>query len=144
MLRDDRQAALDEAIVALQNEAAHGRDAADRVEHAHLARLLGETAEQLERYAERLKPDMQHLGDLPSEPDQEAEFLEGLFSRIQAALSGDAEATVVEERIDGLDRLLEYLQAALDVQPPAPVDEHLRAAHRFARNARERLEDLTP
>lgn len=144
MIRDERQAALDDAIVALQNEAAHGRDAAERLDHTHLAQLLRDTAEHLERYAERLKPDMQHLGDLPSEPDQEAEFLEGLFSRIQAALSEDAEASVVAERIDGLGRLLETLRAALDAQPPTPVDEHLRAALRFARGARERLEDLSP
>lgn len=142
MIRDEQQAALDEAIVALQNEADHQRDAAERVGRAQFASLLRDTADRCEAHAERLKPDMQALHDLPSEPDQEAEFFEGLLSRIQAALWGDTEQAVLSERIEGLARVRQSLQAALDSAPPAPIDEHLRTALEFVSSASEQLRHL--
>lgn len=145
MIRDERQAALDEAIVALQDEAAQARDAADRLADDHrLADLLRGNASQYEYYANRLKPDMQALDDLPSEPDHEAEILEGLFSRIQAAFSGDPRMSVLNERIQGLQQVLARVDAALQAQPPQPIVDHLRAARRFLQNARDRLQSLTP
>lgn len=145
MIRDERQAALDEVIVALQNEADHARDAADRLaDDDQLAELLRSNASRYDAFAERLKLDMQSLDDLPSEPDQEAEILEGLFSRIHAALSGDARAAVVQERIDRLAQLLESLQAALRSDPPQAIAEHLQAAARYVQTANDRLRALAP
>ena len=144
MIRDERQAALDEAIVALQNEAAQAADAADRIDDQRLADLLRDTASRCEAYANALKPDMTALDDLPREPDQEAEMLEALFSRIHAAFSGDPRATVLHERIEGLEQLLGYLRAAIDAQPPQPITDHLHAAERYAAAARDRLRALAP
>lgn len=142
MIRDDQQTALDEAIVALQNEAVHQRDAAGRVEQQRLSDVLRDTADRCEAHADRLKPDMEALHDLPSEPDQEAEFLEGLFSRIQAVLSGDTERAVVQERIEGLGQLRQCLQNALDTAPPQPIEEHLQTALEFVVSARQQLQNL--
>lgn len=135
---------MDEAIVALQNEAAHASDAADRIEDPDLASLLRDTASRCEAYADRLKPDLQNLDDLPSEPDQEAEIFEALFSRIQAALSGDPRAAVVHERIQAMGQVQQCLQTALDTGPPQPAAEHLRAALEFVASARRRLQALAP
>lgn len=144
MIRDDQQAALDDAIVALQNEAAHLRDAADRVERAQFAEVLRDTASRCETHAELLKPDMQALHDLPSEPDQEAEFFQGIFSRIQAALSADADLEVLRERVEGLKTTRQYVQMALDAAPPPPVDGHLHTTLEFVTSAVRQLQRLQP
>ena len=144
MIRDERQAALDEAIVALQNEAAHAADAADRIDDHRLADLLRDTASRCEAYANALKPDMKALEDLPSEPDQEAEMLEALFSRIHAAFSGDPRATVLQERSQGLEQVLGCLRAAIATQPPQAIADHLHAAEHYVAAARDRLRALAP
>lgn len=146
MIRDERQAALDETIVSLQDEAAQTRDAAERLaeEDERLAQILRANAAQFEYYANRLKPDMQLLNDLPREPDQEMEILEGLFSRVHAALSRDPRSSALNERIAGIDRLAECVHATLRTQPPQPIVDHLQAAARFLQGARERLQSLAP
>lgn len=143
MIRDELQTALDEAIVSLQDEAVQTRDAADRLaDDDQLAALLRANAEQYEHYAGELKPDLQSLDDLPREPEHESEILEGLVSRIQAALSGDPRASVLNERIAGIERVLTCMDAALSAQPPQPIADHLHATQRFLQNARQQLQSL--
>lgn len=143
MFRDKCQVALDEAIVSLQNEAAHSLDAAQRLDDPDLSALLRDSATRCEAFAERLKPDMEALHDLPSEPDQEAEILEGLMSRIQAAFAGDGRTSVLRERISGMEYVQERLRAVVDTQPPPVILDHVRAALDFARAAQARLREIT-
>ncbi len=146
MIRDERQVALDETIVSLQDEAAQTRDSAERLgnDDERLAQVLRANATQFEYYANRLKPDMQILNDLPREPVQEIEILEGLFSRIQAAFSGDPRRSALDERLQGIHRLADCVDAALQTQPPQPIVDHLQALRRYLHTAGERLHSLAP
>lgn len=141
MLRDDRQTALNDVILAC-TEAADGHSrAAQLVEAQGLARVLEALAEQRTAAAEELGEHLKTLGDLPKAPDSDLAAIRELVERVSAALSSDERTRLVEERERAEATVEEAVTAALDDGLPTATRDVLVRLREETRLARERLGD---
>ncbi len=140
MLRDERQAALDEVIVACKALADHYEEAARLAEGRGLAGLFTELAERRGRQAGELEAHLRRLGELPREPDADRETLETLLSRARSALAEDRARELLEEREAGERELLARIDGALAEGFSAATRRALEGLRREAEAAIDRLE----
>lgn len=139
MLRDERQTALNDVVIACSEAAEGHAGAADMVEERDLARVLATLAEQRTAAAAELGEHVRRLGDLPKEPDSDLSTIRDLVARLGAAFSEDERARLIEARERAEAVVEEAVAAALEHEPPAPTQELLARIREEARLARERL-----
>lgn len=139
MLRDDRQTALNDVVVACAEAADGHAHAAQLVEAHELARVLEALAEQRSAAADELGEHLRGLGDLPKAPDSDLEAIRELAERVSAALSADEQTRLVEERERAEAAVEETVAAALDYGLPTATRDVLVRLREEARLARERL-----
>lgn len=139
MLRDDRQAALNDVILACAEAAEGHAHAAELVEAQELARVLEAVAGQRSAAADELGEHLQKLGDLPKAPDSDLSAIRELVERLSAALSLDEQTRLVEERERAEATVEEAVTAALAYDLPTATRDLLVRLREEARVARERL-----
>lgn len=116
MLRDDRQAALNEVIEAcLWAAERHADAAALLLPDEPLARQLLLLATRRRAHADELGRQLQALGDLPGEPTPELTTLQEIVQRVRSALTGDPAAAIRADAESTEDDLAGSVQAALAV-----------------------------
>ncbi len=117
MLRDEKTAAVDDVIVALKQAADAYADAAEivRATDAGLADRLVATATRRDAMAAELERLYRREGELPSDPDTEAETVQQVVRHIKAAL-GNEVAVAREEARAREAGLIGTIQAAIALE----------------------------
>ena len=128
MLRDEPEAALDDVIVALKRAADAYADAAEIVREREpaLADMLAALATRRDGMAAELERQFRRLGDLPSDPDSEAETVEAVVRHLKATF-GDEGAVVRDEALAREDELRALIDHALSAGAPEGAVTLLRA-----------------
>ncbi|HEY0844683.1 MAG TPA: DUF2383 domain-containing protein [Noviherbaspirillum sp.] len=122
LLRDDRQMAIS-AVETLCFETADAyAAAASQTGTPPLAQLFDALAGQRRQLAAELAAHIRALDDLPQQPDPDREALGQVLSGLKALLSGDADGSLIHERLQGEDKLAAALRDAL--QHPLPPETH--------------------
>ncbi|WP_162913280.1 PA2169 family four-helix-bundle protein [Rhodospirillaceae bacterium SYSU D60014] len=139
MLRDERQIALNDVIVACKDAADGYDDAADASGEPELAALFRTYGRRRREVAAELETHIRDLGDLPRNPDADAETIERLFTQLKAILSADERATLLEERERGEVEIGRLVEAALNTDLPEGTKTALRQLGQEASEAAQCL-----
>lgn len=127
MLRDDRQAALNEVVRAAL-EAAHAHEqGAELLEDDASAAALRALAARRARAAAQLGEHLRRLGDLPKEPDADLETARQLLSRVLVALSDDRRDQILQHARHVEEHLATAVRSALEQDLPADTAAVLEA-----------------
>jgi uncharacterized protein (TIGR02284 family) len=113
LLRDDKQAAMNDLLVALEDAADRYRDAAQIAHEPALASLFQRLARRRLDMAREARAHLRRLGDLPRTPDSDLETIESLLTHVKAALSPDERRTLLIERSRTEARVEELIKTAL-------------------------------
>jgi hypothetical protein len=136
LLRSDAEIALDEALLAAAEAGRLYREAALKCQSPASPQLAA-AADLRDRVAEELAEAARRAGWLPRAPDPDAEAARAIGDEIGAALAGDCEAPLEEERrradAQAVDKL--RLLAAFEELPPPVVEIAGRALGQLAPDA---------
>lgn len=125
LLRDDRQVAVN-AVETLCFETADGYDAAASTTRTpQLAELFSGFAQQRRTLAAELAAHIRALDDLPQQPDPDREAIGQVLSGIRAMLSANADAALIEERLQAEQKLADAARGALQFDLPAQTRDML-------------------
>jgi uncharacterized protein (TIGR02284 family) len=141
ILREQREIRLNAVIEAAVEAADHYEEEAERVGEERIARLFADLGCRRREMSETLGDHIRRLGDLPLEPDPEAELLHEVASRIRTATE-DPRRVLLEERIEAEDDLKMRINAALKTDLPADTLRLLREYEEDAEAAGTQLSDL--
>lgn len=119
LLRTDQQVAFNDLLIACRKSADHYRDAMDIIDSPAAKAALQPIAQERTEFVERLDRAVRALEDLPSGPDPDKESLEKIYHRLRAALSGNDEREVLEQRLAAEQQLSELVDAAREADPDA-------------------------
>lgn len=126
MLRDERQVALNDVIVACKEAADGYDDAATLIGDPTLAARFSDYGRQRREAAAELEDHIRRLGDLPRTPDADSETIERLVTHLKAALSSDERAALLREREDAETEIGRRVADALDRDLPEETKAVLR------------------
>lgn len=118
IFREQREVCLNAVIEAAVEAADHYEEEAERVGDERIARLFADLGRRRWAMSETLGDHIRKLGDLPREPDRDAELVHEVASRIRAATE-DRRRVLLEERIEAEDDLKMRIEAALETDLPA-------------------------
>lgn len=125
MLRDDRQVALGEVLVACKHAADQYREEAELSDDSELKRNLSELAARREQQVLALEEQIRALGDLPREPDQDWETLSAWLTRMRTHLAPDPSAALLEGAVQSEQTLAERIGEALRQDLPEEARKDL-------------------
>ena len=141
ILRQQREIRLNAVIEAAIESADHYEEEAERVSDEAIARLFAELSRRRREMSETLKVHIENLGDLPREPDVEAELAHELASRIRTATE-DARRVLLKERIEAEEDLKLRIRAARETDLPADTLRVLKEYEDDAETAAAELSEL--
>lgn len=118
--RTDGQAALNILLVATRETLDHYLDAVDLVE-ANLVKLFGEISAQRRGFIHRLEDAVRAAGDLPAVPDPDKEAAEMLLHHVAAFIKSDYVGEILEQRIEGENKLADLVSKAKATELEAPT-----------------------
>jgi hypothetical protein len=123
VIRDERQARLNDLLVACKSSAEDYEQAAELAESAALAQFFRATADYRWGLADVLAAQVRNLDDLPREPDPDRQLLDHALTRLKTALhlAGDRDLAA-ERREDDLG-LLDAARSTAELDLPAPAGE---------------------
>lgn len=127
MLRDDRQVAVDNVIVALEQSSDAYADASEllKPDAPEMAARFEKLARRRARLAARLSDHLREMGDLPSEPDQDWETLDVLVRHLWAHFAGSEQKEFLTEAVSREEEIAARLSDALETGLSQPVVETL-------------------
>lgn len=136
IIRTEKQTALQDLLVALQETADMFRDTADYVDEPSLSQELESIASDREGFLPSLRKLLLENEDLPSEPDRERETAKKLLSRLFAAVDSNSVGEILFEREKEEGHVKEALaqcrKIGLDEEYGEllqGVDEHISRTH---------------
>ena len=140
VLREEREIALTDAVLALKGAALQLDDEAGVLKDEAIAALFRELAREHRAMAAELDAELRRLGYKTREPDPDAETGKELLTRVKAALASDETRVLVQEREAGEESAENAVDAARQLADlPAETRALLdRLADRIAA-ARSRL-----
>jgi uncharacterized protein (TIGR02284 family) len=141
ILREQRLIRLNAVIVAAIEAADHYEEEADRVGEERIGRLFADLGHLRREMSETLNAHVRKLGDLPFEPDLEAEIMHEVASKIRTATE-DPRRVLLEERIEAEDDLKMRIGAALKTDLPAKTLRLLKEYEEDTAAAGARLSEL--
>lgn len=144
MLRNEKQIALNEVVVACKKAADVYDVCADRAQDPGMARLLREAAAERRMGLPGLEEWLQASGDLPREPDEDAETARGVLTSLKSALSPDERQSVVEDCERAEEELEQAIAVALRLDFDKPLRRTLKQIYGQAEAGRKRLKNLAP
>ncbi len=142
MLRDDRQVALNQVLVACEEAAERHLLAAERLADDAESALLASLARERADVAEELAEEVRRLGDLPDTPDADREAVEEVIGWIKTALGGDEREHLLAQADKDEAILAQRLDAALAQDLAAATREVLERLGDQVPRARRRLARL--
>lgn len=117
ILREQRAIRLNEVIEAAIEAGDHYEEEATRIGDDRLARLFVDLARRRREMSETMSTHIIRLGDLPFEPDVEAELIHEMASKLRA-MTEDSRRVLLEERIEAEAELQSRIGAALATDLP--------------------------
>lgn len=114
LIRNDRQLALNDLLIAIKESADHFQDAANFLEEEPTCVYFQQFAKQRLILTSRLEDAVRAEGDLPTAPDPDRETGSMVLEHIGANLSADEAATVIEHRLEKEEELSELVEHASD------------------------------
>jgi uncharacterized protein (TIGR02284 family) len=141
ILREKREIRLNAVVEAAVEAADHYEEEAERVGEERIALLFADLARRRREMSETLSAHVRRLGDLPFEPDLEAEIVHELASRIRTATE-DRRRVLLEERIEAEVDLKMRINAALKTDLPANTLRVLKEYEEDAEAAAAQLSEL--
>lgn len=141
ILREQREIHLNAVIEAATEAADHYEEEAERVGDERIAGLFAELGRRRRDMSETLSEHIRRLGDLPHEPDVEAEFIHEVASRIRAATE-DPRLALLEERIEAEEDLEARINAALETDLPTDTLQVLKEYEEDTAAATSQLSEL--
>jgi len=118
LLRNEMQMALNEVESLCIETADHYAAAAQRAEAPALAQTLTELGSERLHLAEELGGHIRALDDLPKSPDPDRETVGDILEGIKAFLSGDAQRSLIEDRLRFEDKVADAVHQALRLDLP--------------------------
>jgi uncharacterized protein (TIGR02284 family) len=141
ILRQEREIRLNAVIEAAIEAADHYEEEAERVGDEAIARLFADLSRRRRAMSETLSAHIEKLGDLPREPDVEAELVREMASRIRA-VAEDPRRVLLEERIEAEEDLEARIKAGRETDLPADTLHVLEEYEGDARAAAAELSEL--
>ncbi|MGH8717343.1 MAG: DUF2383 domain-containing protein [Burkholderiales bacterium] len=142
MLRDDRQAELNELVVRVKDAALRCRDDSGLAREPVLAALFSRLGQRREEMARALEQHLIKLNDLPRAPDADLETVKSLVTYLKTALSTNERQTLLNERIEGECQIQEQIRIARETELPADTQALLDDIAREIAADRNELERL--
>ncbi len=141
MLRDDRQVALDDVIVALETAADAYADAFELLQPSEpeLASRFDMMARRRSAAAARLSEHLQAMGDLPSEPDQDLSTLDTVVRHLRAQFVTAEWDELISEAVAHEEEIAAKAELAVETGPPDAV---VAALNDVAEEARQTIAAL--
>jgi len=139
VIRDERQARLNDLLVACKSSAEDYEQAAELAESPALADFCRATAEYRWKLADALAARVRDLHDLPREPDPDRQLLDHALTRLRAVLHLAGDRDLAAERRDDDRELLEIARVAEGTELPAPASETVRGVTEHVRATLEAL-----
>lgn len=143
MLRNERQIALNEIVVACKEAADIYEACAERVHEPDFASMLRETATERRAALPDLESWLKSIGDLPREPDEDAETAREFLTSIKSALASDERQPVVEDCEEAEQSLEQAIAVALRLDFDKPLRRILKRIYEQAKAGRKRLEGVS-
>lgn len=141
LFREQREICLNAVIEAAVEAADHYEEEAERVGEERIGRLFADLGCRRRAMSETLGDHIRRLGDLPREPDRDAELVHEVASRIRTATE-DRRRVLLEERVEAEDDLKIRIEAALKSDLPAETLEVLKEYQEDTEAARAQLAEL--
>jgi uncharacterized protein (TIGR02284 family) len=141
ILRQQREIRLNAVIEAAIEAADHYEEEAERVGDEAIARLFADLSRRRREMSKTMSAHIEKLGDLPREPDVEAELVHEMASKIRTATQ-DARRVLLKERIEAEEDLESRIRAARETDLPADTLSVLEEYEDDARTAAAELSDL--
>jgi uncharacterized protein (TIGR02284 family) len=139
LLRDDKQAAMNDLLVALEDAADRYHDAAQIAHEPALASLFQRLSRRRREMAREAERHLRKLGDLPRTPDSDLEALESLLTHVKAALSPDERRTLLQERERTEARIEDLIKTALATSLAPEMEASLQRMHEEVAATRQEL-----
>lgn len=133
MLKDDRQAALNELVAHCEATARRYRHAANILSGTGGEAVLRRFAAERDGLTQRLRYQVRRLGELPEVVAPSLDTLRILGESGMARLAARGATAVLRERIDDEQRIMALANAALAEGLPEAVRHILEAAREDAR-----------
>lgn len=114
LVRNDRQTALHDLLIAIEESADHYQDAADFLNEHPACVYLEQFAKQRLILTTRLEEAIRAEGELPAAPDPDRETSAKLFEHLLASLTHNEASRVLEQRMKKEEEISELAQAAVE------------------------------
>lgn len=148
IIRTEKQTALQELLVNLQETADMFQDAADYVDEQPLSEQFESIAGERKGFVPRLEKLVRDNEDLPSAPDSERETAKKLLSRLFAKVDSNPLGEILLEREKGEDGVKEALgqcrKLGMDEECGGllqDLDKHIVSTHEKLQKLLERYHD---
>lgn len=142
MIRTEKQTALQDLLVALQETADMFRDTADYVDEQSLSRELESIAGEREGFLPSLRKLLRDNEDLPSEPDRERETAKKLLSRLFAAVDSNSTGEILMEREKEEDHVKQALTQCRKIGLEEECGDFLQDIDKHMIGTHEKLQKL--
>lgn len=142
MIRTEKQTALQDLLVALQETADMFRDTADYVDEQSLSKELENIASEREDFLPSLRKLLRDNEDLPSEPDRERETAKKLLSRLFAAVDSNSTGEILMEREKEEDHVKQALTQCRKIGLEENYGELLHNIDKHMISTHEKLQKL--
>lgn len=143
MLRDERQIAIDEVVVACRESIDHYNDAAEHVDDDVLGLLFTKIAADRRRLARQLESCQRAAGELPRAPDADRETFQQLYTNAKAALFDDGRDVFLQARLESEMELDSRLHEARAMNQPDDIRACLDAIQKDVDDARAKLAEAS-
>ncbi len=141
-IRTEKQTALQDLLVALQETADMFRDTAHYVDEQSLSKELESIAGEREGFLPALRKLLLENEDLPSEPDRERETAKKLLSRLFAAVDSNSVGEILLEREKEEDHVKEALAQCRKIGLDEEYGELLQGIDKHISRTHEKLQKL--
>lgn len=112
IFRNDKQVALHDLLIAIEESADHYQDAADFLSDHQACVYFEQFAKQRLILTSRLEEAIRAEGELPAAPDPDKETGAMVFQHMLAHLSQDEAPKVIEQRLHKEEDIGELIEAA--------------------------------
>lgn len=141
ILREQRAIRLNAVIEAAIEAADHYEEEAERVGDERIARVFADLARRRREMSATIGDHIRRIGDLPFEPDIEAELLHEVASKLRM-LTEDGRRVLLEERIDAEADLQWRIKEALKADLPEDTLRVLKNHEDDTKEASVQLKEL--
>jgi len=134
-MRSEREAALLDLLVAVEECAHRAEHGATLIEQGALSEAMTERCRALSATADDLRDGLRGIGQLPKEPDADRLTIADGIRSIRAAIGSDAAAAVLDDLIAAEQAIVAGARAAAGAEGDDGLDDLIERSAQAARAA---------